>query len=153
MKFDRKNALKKLTSINVPVLVPEGEIPDCKSFRIFTEECGYLVEFDEPPVTGLYEISDDEIEAYQQIIEDEGADGFFETGDVAAEMFQADCEPDIPYYRYQLIDIDEEPVFSENLDEFAERLIEDIIGNEDCQMWDNMSNEDLEEWLRWYDLG
>ena len=150
--FDRNEALEKLTSVSEPIIVSDGYILDSQTFRILTEEGAYLVEFDEPPVTGPYEISEEEIAAFQKSIEDEDIDGYFEPGDVANEMFQADCEPGVAYFRYHNPDVDDEPIFSENLDEFTDRIIEDVVASQDCQIWNDMSDEDLEEWQRWYEL-
>jgi hypothetical protein len=67
----------------------------------------------------------------------------------AVEAKRAGCEPDIPYFRYQMDVGREEPVFSEEKNELVAMLIEDVMDLADCQLWDEMNDTELEEWYAW----
>jgi hypothetical protein len=64
-------------------------------------------------------------------------------------MVQAGCEPEMPYYRYQMDVRAEGPVFSEDRDELVTMLIEDVMDLVDCQLWDEMKDTELEDWYTW----
>jgi hypothetical protein len=46
--------------------------------------------------------------------------------------------PGALYYRYQMVAWDENPVFSNSLEELEERLLEDILNHIDCQPGSDM---------------
>ena len=65
------------------------------------------------------------------------------------EMVEAGCEPEIPYFRYQMDLREEGPVFSEDKDELTAMLIEDVMDLVNCQFWDEMKDSELEDWYTW----
>ena len=64
-------------------------------------------------------------------------------------MVEAGCEPEIPYFRYQMDVRGENPVFSEERDELVAMLVEDVVDLLDCQFWDEMKYTELEDWYTW----
>ena len=67
-------------------------------------------------------------------------------------MVEAGCEPEIPYFRYQMDLRAEDPVFSEERDELVAMLIEDVMDLAECQLWDEMKDRELEDWHTWSTL-
>jgi len=65
------------------------------------------------------------------------------------EMVESGCEPEIPYFRYQMDVRAEDPVFSEEKDELVAMLIEDVMDLVECKFWDEMKDSELQDWYIW----
>ena len=76
-------------------------------------------------------------------------EGLLDLSEDQLEMVEAGCEPEIPYFRYQMDVRGANPVFSEERDELVAMLIEDVVDLLDCQFWDEMKYTELEDWYIW----
>ena len=150
MTVDRKQMIDELNSIEDPKLIQEGDVQSDNILRIVTSQGGYRLEIDAFPIDGPFEISSDEYSEIGKLDEDgDDADGLLDLSEDQLEMVQAGCEPEIPYYRYQMDVRAEGPVFSEDRDELVVMLIEDVMDLVDCQLWDEMKDTELEDWYTW----
>jgi len=152
MDVKRGKILLELKSIDEPKLVHEGSFPNNQTLRVFTGEGGYLFQTDEHPISGPLILSGDEHDEARRIVEeDENAEEYWEPSEQHIEMFRARCKPGIKYYRYLMHVRSEDPIYSTDLREIEEMLIEDVMKNIDCELWDEMTDADLEEWHLWYE--
>ena len=153
MKLTRKKMIEELKAIEEPTLVHDGDLRDDSILRILTSEGAYRLEVDKFPIDGPFEISDDEFNELSKIdLEDDDASEFFDydiTED-QMEMFEAGCDPGVPYFRYQMDVQAEGPVFNEDRDELEAILIDDVIDIVECKTWEEMSDTELEEWYNWH---
>ena len=150
MTVDRKQMIEELKSIEDARLIQEGDVQSDNILRIVSSQGGYRLEIDAFPIDGPFEISSDEYAEMGKLDEDgDDADGLLDLSEDQLEMVQAGCEPEIPYYRYQMDVRAEGPVFSEDRDELVEMLIEDVMDLVDCQLWDEMKDTELEDWYTW----
>ena len=150
MTVDRKQMIDELNSIEDPKLIQEGDFQSDNILRIVSSQGGYRLEIDAFPIDGPFEISSDEYTEMGKLDEDgDDVEGLLDLSEDQLEMVQAGCEPEIPYYRYQMDVRAEGPVFSEDRDELLEMLIEDVMDLVDCQLWDEMKDTELEDWYTW----
>ena len=150
MTVDRKQMIDELNSIEDPKLIQEGDFQSDNILRIISSQGGYRLEIDAFPIDGPFEISSDEYSEMGNLDEDgDDVEGLLDLSEDQLEMVQAGCEPEIPYYRYQMDVRAEGPVFSEDRDELVEMLIEDVMDLVDCQLWDEMKDAELEDWYTW----
>ena len=150
MTVDRKQMIDELNSIEDPKLIQEGDFQSDNILRIISSQGGYRLEIDAFPIDGPFEISSDEYAEMGNLDEDgDDVEGLLDLSEDQLEMVQAGCEPEIPYYRYQMDVRAEGPVFSEDRDELVEMLIEDVMDLVDCQLWDEMKDAELEDWYTW----
>ena len=150
MTVDRKQMIDELNSIEDPKLIQEGDFQSDNILRIISSQGGYRLEIDAFPIDGPFEISSDEYSEMGKLDEDgDDVEGLLDLSEDQLEMVQAGCEPEIPYYRYQMDVRAEGPVFSEDRDELLEMLIEDVMDLVDCQLWDEMKDTELEDWYTW----
>jgi hypothetical protein len=153
MTMDRKQMIDELKSIGDPVLVQEGDFQSDSVLLVISSQGGFRLEFDAFPIDGPYEISSDEINQIAKM--DEAGDdmeNLLNLSEDQLKMVEAGCEPEIPYYRYQMEVRAEDPVFSEAKDELVAMLIEDVMDLAECQFWDEMKNSELEDWYTWSTL-
>lgn len=150
MTVDRKQIIDELKSIEDAKLIQEGDFQSDTILRIVSSQGGYRLEIDAFPIDGPFEISSDEYTEMSKL-DEEGDDGggLLDLSEDQLEMVQAGCEPEIPYYRYQMDVRAEGPVFSEDRDELVAMLIEDVMDLVDCQLWDEMKDTELEDWYTW----
>ena len=150
MPINRSQMLKILKSIDEPKLVHESDDAKDSGLRVFTSEGGYYSETDEYLIDGPFEMSDED---YQEALaiadEDEDSENFWDPPEEHVQMVEAGCELGVQYYRYQTSDEDDNPTFSEDFDELEQLLIDDIIRDVECQLWEEMSDSELEEWYLW----
>jgi hypothetical protein len=150
MTVDRKQMIDELNSIEDPKLIQEGDVQSDNILRIISSQGGYRLEIDAFPIDGPFEISSDEYSEMGNLDEDgDDVEGLLDLSEDQLEMVQAGCEPEIPYYRYQMDVRAEGPVFSEDRDELVEMLIEDVMDLVDCQLWNEMKDAELEDWYTW----
>jgi hypothetical protein len=150
MTVDRKQMLDELKSIEDPKLIQEGDFQSDNILRIVSSQGGYRLEIDAFPIDGPFEISSDEYTEMSKLDEEgDDGDGLLDLSEDQLEMVQAGCEPEMPYYRYQMDVRAEGPIFSEDRDELVTMLIEDVMDLVDCQLWDEMKDTELEDWYTW----
>lgn len=150
MTVNRKQMIDELKSIEDPKLIQEGDFQSDNILRIVSSQGGYRLEIDAFPIDGPFEISSDEYTEMGKMDEDgDDVEGLLDLSEDQLEMVQAGCEPEMPYYRYQMDVRAEGPVFSEDRDELVEMLIEDVMDLVDCQFWDEMKDTELEDWYTW----
>ncbi len=150
MSVDRKQMIEELRSIEEPKLIQEGDVQSDNILRVISSQGGYRLEVDAFPIDGPFEISSDDFNEMANM-DDEGDDveGLLDLSEDQLEMVEAGCEPEIPYFRYQMDVRGENPVFSEERDELVAMLIEDVVDLLDCQFWDEMKYTELEDWYIW----
>ena len=150
MLASRKQMIEELKSIEEPKLIQEGDFQSDNILRIVSSQGGYRLETDSFPIDGPFEISSDEYNEMANMDEDgEGPEILLDLSEDQLEMVEAGCEPDIPYFRYQMDVREGGSVFSEDRDELVEMLIEDVMDLVDCQLWDEMKDTELEDWYTW----
>ena len=150
MTLDRKQMIDELKSIENAKLIQEGDFQSDNILRIVSSQGGYRLEIDAFPIDGPFEISADEFNEMVKMDEDgDDVDGLLDLSEDQLEMVQAGCEPEIPYFRYQMDELSEDSVFSEDRDELVAMLIEDVMDLADCQPWDEMNDTELEDWYTW----
>ena len=150
MTVDRKQIIDELKSIEDAKLIQEGDFQSDNILRIVSSQGGYRLEIDAFPIDGPFEISSDEYTEMSKFDEEgDDGDGLLDLSEDQLEMVQAGCEPEMPYYRYQMDVRAEGPVFSEDRDELVAMLIEDVMDLVDCQLWDEMKDTELEDWYTW----
>jgi len=150
MTVDRQQLIDELKSIEDPKLIQEGDFQTDNILRVISNQGGYRLEVDAFPIDGPYEISSDEFIQIAKMDEDgDDVEGLLDLSEDQLEMVEAGCEPEIPYFRYQMDLRAEGPVFSEDKDELTARLIDDVMDLVDCQFWDEMKDRELEDWYTW----
>ena len=150
MSVSRKAMIEELKSIEEPKLIQESNFQTDNILRIVSSEGGYRLEVDAYPIDGPFEISSDEFnEVVKMDEEGDDSESLFDLTEDQLEMVEAGCEPEIPYFRYQMDVRGDAPVFSEEKDELVAMLIEDVMDLVDCQDWDQMKDAELEEWHTW----
>jgi hypothetical protein len=150
MTVDRKQIIDELKSIEDAKLIQEGDFQSDNILRVVSSQGGYRLEIDAFPIDGPFEISSDEYTEMSKLDEEgDDGDGLLDLSEDQLEMVQAGCEPEMPYYRYQMDVRAEGPVFSEDRDELVAMLIEDVMDLVDCQLWDEMKDTELEDWYTW----
>jgi hypothetical protein len=153
MTVDRKQMINELKSTEDPKLVQEGDVQSDNIMRIISSQGGYRLEVDAFPIDGPYEISLDEFSQLGKMNEDgDDVENLLDLSEDQLEMVGAGCEPEIPYYRYQMDVRAGDPVFSEERDELLAMLIDDIMDLVECQFWDEMKDSELEDWYTWSTL-
>ena len=153
MTVDRKQMIDELKSIEDPKLIQEGDVQSDNILRVVSSQGGYRLEVDAFPIDGPYEISSDELSQIAKMDEDgDDVENLLDLSEDQLEMVEAGCEPDIPYFRYQMDVREEGPVFSEEKDELLAMLIEDVMDLVECQFWDEMKDSELEDWYTWSTL-
>ncbi len=150
MSVSRKQMIEELKSIEDSKLIREGDFQSDNILRVVSSQGGYRLEVDAFPIDGPFEISLDNFNEIAKM-DDEGDDveGLLDLSEDQLEMVEAGCEPEIPYFRYQMDVRGENPVFSEERDELVAMLIEDVVDLLDCQFWDKMKYTELEDWYIW----
>jgi len=150
MSVDRKQMIEELRSIEEPKLIQEGDVQYDNVLRVISSQGGYRLEVDAFPIDGPFEISSDDFNEMAKM-DDDGDDvkGLMDLSEDQQEMVEAGCQPEIPYFRYQMDVRGENPVFSEERDELVAMLIEDVVDLLDCQFWDEMKYTELEDWYIW----
>ena len=150
MTVPRKQMIEELRSIGEPKLIQESDVQSDNVLRIISSEGGYRLEVDAFPIDGPFEITSDEFHELTKMDED-GDDGeiLLDLSEDQLEMVEAGCEPEIPYFRYQMDVREGVPVFNEDKDELVTMLIDDVMDLVDCQVWEEMNDTDLEEWYTW----
>ena len=153
MTMDRDQMVDELKSTEEPKLVQEGDFQSDNILRVISSQGGYRLEIDAFPIDGPYAISSDEFIQTTKM-DDDGDDvaNLLDLSDGQLEMVEAGCEPEIPYFRYQMDLRAEDPVFSEEKDELVAMLIEDVMDLAECQFWDKMKYSELEDWYTWSTL-
>jgi len=150
MTMTRKKMIAELKAIEEPQLIQEGEGQSDNILRIISNQGGYRLEVDAFPIDGPFEITSDEFREISKLDEDGGdVEGLLDLSEDQLEMVEAGCDPEIPYFRYQMDVRDGVPVFSEEKDELVAMLIEDVMDLVDLQDWDEMKDAELEEWYTW----
>ena len=150
MKIVRKQMIDELKSIDDPKLIQEGDFQSDNILRVISSQGGYRLEVDSFPVDGPFEISSDEFNEMAKMVEDgDDVGSLLDLSEDQLEMIEAGCEPEIPYFRYQMDVRAEGPVFSEDKDELVAILIEDVMDLVECQLWDEMKDSELEDWYTW----
>ena len=150
MSVGKKQMIKELKSIEEPKLIQESDFQSDNILLVMSSQGGYRLEVDAFPIDGPFEISLDEFNQIAKMDEDEDdLEGLLDLSEDQLEMIEAGCEPEIPYFRYQMDVRSEGPVFSEEKDELVAMLIEDVMDLVDCQFWDEMKDTELEEWYAW----
>ena len=153
MTVDRKQIIDELKSTEDPKLIQEGDVQSDNILRVISSQGGYRLEVDAFPIDGPYEISSDEFSQIAKMDEDgDDVENLLDLSEEQLEMVEAGCEPDIPYFRYQMDVREGEPVFSEEKDELLAMLIEDVMDMVECQFWDEMKVSELEDWYTWSTL-
>jgi hypothetical protein len=151
MTIKRKKMIEELKSIEEASLVREGDLKADSTLRVLSSEGAYRLEIDEFPIDGPFDISEDEFNELSRI--DTNGNDMAEFLDIAEdqmEMVAAGCEPGIPYFRYQMNVREEGPAFSEDKGELEAMLVDDVMDIADCQIWEEMSDAELEEWYNWH---
>lgn len=153
MTMDRKQMIDELKSTEDPKLVQEDDFQFDNILRVISSHGGYRLEVDAFPIDGPYEISSDELSQIAKMDEDgDDVENLLDLSEDQLEMVEAGCEPEIPYFRYQMDLRAEDPVFSEEKDELVAMLIEDVMDLAECQFWDEMKDSELEDWYTWSTL-
>ena len=141
---------EELKSIEEPKLIQEGDFLSDNILRVISSQGCYRLKVDAFPIDGPFEISPDEFHEQGKMDEDgDDVEGLLDLPEDQLEMMEAGCEPEIPYFRYQMDVRAEGPVFSEEKDELVAMLIEDVMDLVDCQFWDDMKDAELEDWYTW----
>jgi hypothetical protein len=154
MPVGRKQMIEELKLIEEPKLIQEGDFQSDSILRVISSQGGYRLEVDAFPIDGPFEISSDEFNQIANMDDEEDdLQSLFDPSKEQLEMMEAGCEPEIPYFRYQMDVRGENPVFSEDKDELLAILIEDVMDLVDCQLWDEMKDSDLEDWYTWSTYG
>ncbi len=154
MTVDRKHIINELKSTEDPKLVQEGDFQSDNILRVISAQGGYRLEVDAFPIDGPYEISLDEFSQIAKMDENgDDVENLLDLSEDQLEMVEAGCEPEIPYYRYQMDVRAGDPVFSEERDELVAMLIDDVMDLVECQFWDEMKDSELEDWYTWSTLG
>ena len=139
MPIIRSQMLQVLKSIDEPKLIHEGDDAKDSGLRVFTRDGGYYGETDEYLIDGPFEMSEEDYQQALKIVdEDEESEDYWDPPEEHIQMVEAGCEPGVQYYRYQTSDEDDNPTFSEDFDELEQLLIDDIIRDADCQVWDEL---------------
>lgn len=150
MTAARKQMIAELRSIEEPKLIQESDFQSDNILRVISSQGGYRLEVDVFPIDGPFEITIDEFQELAKMDEDdENVEGLLDLSEDQLEMVESGCEPEIPYFRYQMDVRDGAPVFSEDKDELEAMLIDDVMDLVDCQAWDEMKDTELEEWYTW----
>ena len=150
MTVDRKQMIDELKSTEDPKLIQEGDFQSDNILRVISSQGGYRLEVDAFPIDGPYEISSDEFSQVAKMDEDgDDVETLLDLSEDQLEMVEAGCEPDIPYFRYQMDVREEGSVFSEEKDELVAMLIDDVMDLVECQFWDEMKDSELEDWYTW----
>jgi len=150
MTMTRKKMIAELKAIEEPKLIQESEGQTDNILRIISSQGGYRLEVDAFPIDGPFEISLDEYREMSKLDEDgDDVEGLLDLSEDQLEMVEARCDPEIPYFRYQMDVREGVPVFSEEKDELVAMLIEDVMDLVDLQDWDEMKDVELEEWYTW----
>jgi len=153
MTMDRKQMIGELKSTEDPKLVQEGDFQSDNVLRVISSQGGYRLEVDAFPIDGPYEISSDGLIQIAKMEEDgDDVENLLDLSEDQLEMVEAGCDPEIPYFRYQMDLRAEDPVFSEAKDELVAMLIEDVMDLAECQFWDEMNDSELEDWYTWSTL-
>ena len=153
MTVDRKQMINELKSTEDPKLVQEGDFQSDNILRVLSSQGGYPLEVDAFPIDGPYEISLDEFNQIAKLDEDgDDVDNLLYLSEDQLEMVEAGCEPEIPYYRYQMDARAGDPVFSDERDELVAMLIDDVMDLVECQFWGEMKDCELEDWYTWSTL-
>ena len=152
MSVDKKQMIEELRSLEEPKLIQEGDVQFDNILRVISSQGGYRLEIDSFPIDGPFEISSEEFNQIDKMDEEDDLQGLLDPSKEQLEMMEAGCEPEIPYYRYQMDVRGENPVFSEERDELLAMLIEDVMDFSDCQFWDEMKYTELEDWYTWSTL-
>jgi len=153
MTVDRKQMINELKSTEDPKLVQEGDFQSDNILRVISSQGGYRLEVDAFPIDGPHEISLDEFSQIAKMDEDgDDVDNLLDLSEDQLEMVEAGCEPEIPYYRYQMDVRAGDPVFSEERDELVAMLIDDVMDLVEYQFWDEMKDSELEDWYTWSTL-
>jgi hypothetical protein len=153
MTVDRKQMIDDLKSTEDPKLVQEGDFQSDNILRVISSQGGYRLEVDAFPIDGPYEISSDELSQIAKIDEDgDDLENLLDPSEDQLEMVEAGCDPDMPFYRYQMDVRAGDPVFSEEKDALVAMLIDDIMDLAECQFWDEMKDSELEDWYTWSTL-
>ena len=153
MTMDRKQMIDELKSTEDSKLVQEGDFQYDNILRVISSQGGYRLEVDVFPIDGPYEISSDEFIHAAKMDEDgDSVANLLDLSEDQLAMVEAGCEPEIPYFRYQMDLRAEDPVFSEERDELVAMLIEDVMDLAECQLWDEMKDRELEDWHTWSTL-
>jgi hypothetical protein len=150
MTIPIKQMIAELKSLEEPKLIQESDVQSDNILRIISRQGGYRLEVDAFPIDGPFEITSDEFRELAKMDEDgDEVAGLLDLSEDQLEMVEAGCEPDIPYFRYQMDVRDGVSVFSEEKDELVAMLIEDVMDLADCQVWDEMKDIELKEWYTW----
>ncbi len=149
MSVDKKQMIEELRSFEEPKLIQEGEVQSDNILRVISSQGGYRLEIDSFPIDGPFVISSDEFNQISDMDEEDDLQSLLDLSEDQLEMMEAGCEPEIPYFRYQMDLRGENPVFSEERDELVAMLIEDVMDLVDCQFWDEMKYTELEDWYTW----
>ena len=153
MTVDRKQMINELKSTEDPKLVQEGDFLSDNILRVISSQGGYRLEVDAFPIDGPYEISLDEFSQIAKMDEDgDDVENLLDLSEDQLEMVEAGCEPEIPYFRYQMDVRAGDPVFSEERDELVAMLIDDVMDLVEYQFWDEMKDSELEDWYTWSTL-
>ena len=153
MTVDRKQMIDDLKSTEDPKLVQVGDFQSDNILRVISSRGGYRLEVDAFPIDGPYDISSDELSQIAKMDEDgDDVENLLDLSEDQLEMVEAGCEPDIPYYKYQMDVREGDPVFSEERDELVAMLIDDVMNLVECQFWDEMKDSELEDWHTWSTL-
>ncbi|MEJ2285346.1 MAG: hypothetical protein P8X85_17335 [Desulfobacterales bacterium] len=153
MTVDRKQMIDILKSTEDPKLVQEDDFQSDNILRVISSQGGYRLEVDAFPIDGPYEISSDELSQVTKMYEDgDDVENLLDLSEDQLEMMEAGCEPEIPYFRYQMDVRAGDPVFSEEKDELVAMLIDDVMDLVECQFWDEMKDSELEDWYTWSTL-
>jgi len=153
MTMDRKQMIGELKSTEDPKLVQEDDFQSDNVLRVISSQGGYRLEVDAFPIDGPYEISSDGLIQIAKMEEDgDDVENLLDLSEDQLEMVEAGCDPEIPYFRYQMDLRAEDPVFSEAKDELVAMLIEDVMDLAECQFWDEMNDSELEDWYTWSTL-
>jgi hypothetical protein len=110
MTVDRKQMIEELRSIKEPKLIQEGDFQTDNILRVISAQGGYRLEIDAFPIDGPFEISSDEFNQIANVDEDDDLQGLLDLSEDQLEMMEAGCEPEIPYFRYQMDVRGENPV-------------------------------------------
>ena len=131
-------------------MVQESDFQSDNILRVISSQGGNRLEVDAFPIDGPYEISSDEFSQVTKMDQDgDDVENLLELSQDQLEMVEAVCEPEIPYFRYQMDLRAEGPVFSEDKDDLTAMLIDDVMDLVDCQFWDEMKDSELEDWYTW----
>lgn len=150
MPMGKEQMIEALKSIEEPKLIQESDFQSDSILRVISSQGGCHLEVDVFPIDGPFEISQDDFNGMTNMTEeDDDFEGLLDASEDQLEMIEAGCEPEIPYFRYQMDVRRELSVFSEDRDELVGMLIEDVMNLVDCQLWEEMTDTELEEWYTW----